>query len=466
MDQSSIYKAVKSLSNGAGSESSSVNRFFDCDIVNKTGLDISVCNKFNKLISSLCSSELGVTRNKPLNDSDYKYLNFWANYKINISGFFGNDYIAAFYDSVSSEIEQCFTINKLKGALQYKEKSYMEKIKTIDYLYRNYYDMRDIILSSSTEKFGKCLEYSQNCFNEYKKVIDIDQDSNKNFYDALINFKKNYDQLAHKALNRNRSYAEYIVKMPEYSTSNMILYSMENDRKIYKSKLFLFYDIKYLIIKIDSYKFFNGIEKYIKDAEKLDSHGDLTEFESSCNSASKYHHAIDSKIICQKFQYLYKLLSTKESSQTQSLDEKDYDFINFWLNYALKDFRSNDPGIVKKIFEDVLKNGTKVKTDSQLQNKICYINDDIYNNMDIVFTLYYNYDKIYKDNTVVCNDKESCEVYTKQCLEKYKQGIYQCPENDNVFCNKLHDLKNKYEERQDVRSPSGFKISEILMLPT
>ncbi|CAI7722650.1 hypothetical protein PVPAM_130015200 [Plasmodium vivax] len=229
MDQSSIYKAVKSLSNGAGSESSSVNRFFDCDIVNKTGLDISVCNKFNKLISSLCSSELGVTRNKPLNDSDYKYLNFWANYKINISGFFGNDYIAAFYDSVSSEIEQCFTINKLKGALQYKEKSYMEKIKTIDYLYRNYYDMRDIILSSSTEKFGKCLEYSQNCFNEYKKVIDIDQDSNKNFYDALINFKKNYDQLAHKALNRNRSYAEYIVKMPEYSTSNMILYSMEND---------------------------------------------------------------------------------------------------------------------------------------------------------------------------------------------------------------------------------------------
>ncbi|CAI7722649.1 hypothetical protein PVPAM_130015100 [Plasmodium vivax] len=214
------------------------------------------------------------------------------------------------------------------------------------------------------------------------------------------------------------------------------------------------------------YKFFNGIEKYIKDAEKLDSHGDLTEFESSCNSASKYHHAIDSKIICQKFQYLYKLLSTKESSQTQSLDEKDYDFINFWLNYALKDFRSNDPGIVKKIFEDVLKNGTKVKTDSQLLNKICYINDDIYNNMDIVFTLYYNYDKIYKDNTVVCNDKESCEVYTKQCLEKYKQGIYQCPENDNVFCNKLHDLKNKYEERQDVRSPSGFKISEILMLPT
>ncbi|SCA60442.1 hypothetical protein PVT01_000107000 [Plasmodium vivax] len=218
MDKGSIYGAVKYLSSEAPIKSTSVKSFINCVGEGITGIAKTVCMNFNKLISSLCPSELHVPWKKSLNDSDYKYLNFWANYEIKIKGSFENVFIDAFSNNVSSEMGQCFNKNKFVGALKYLEKSCMDKLKTIDNLYRNYYDMGDIIFSS-TDNFEECLEYSKNCFREYKKVIGTDQYRDKHFYDSLINFKKTYEQLAHKALSKNISYAEYIVKMPEYMYS-------------------------------------------------------------------------------------------------------------------------------------------------------------------------------------------------------------------------------------------------------
>ncbi|GAB69724.1 hypothetical protein PCYB_004730, partial [Plasmodium cynomolgi strain B] len=123
----------------------------------------------------------------------------------------------------------CIDNDELKTALGHIEHDH-KRMKILDRLYQSYCEMHEIIISTSEENIEKYLVYTTDCFNEYRGAISTVPINDKYFHSALTNFKKAYEELADRALIKNTSHEEYIEKMAEYSiTSDMILYSMEND---------------------------------------------------------------------------------------------------------------------------------------------------------------------------------------------------------------------------------------------
>ncbi|CAG9485725.1 unnamed protein product [Plasmodium vivax] len=215
-----------------------------------------------------------------------------------------------------------------------------------------------------------------------------------------------------------------------------------------------------------SYDFFSSIETYVKFTNKVDIFTELHNFNEKCEFLSQYDNRIKSNNICQKFQHFYKLLFVDEPTQSGNTLITDYEYLNFWLNYQLRSINNNDYSIVKEFYNNMVDNDAMFKDTTDLHDKICYIQEDIYKNMDILYTLYNNYFKIYINNKTFCGNKESCSVYTEECLEKYKKGIYQCPkEKKDNFCYEIRKLKSEYEAKKNEKLNDGSKISDLMILP-
>ncbi|KMZ96000.1 hypothetical protein PVNG_02849 [Plasmodium vivax North Korean] len=175
---------------------------------------------------------------------------------------------------------------------------------------------------------------------------------------------------------------------------------------------------------------------------------------------------IQSNNVCQKFQYFYTLLFEDENTETRTFHPTDYEYLNFWLNYQLRSINNNDYSIVKKFYNNMVDNGAMFKDKTELDKNMCYIQEDIYKNMDILYTLHNNYFEIYENKKINCGNKESCSVYIRECLEKYKKGIYQCPEEKvDKFCNEIRNLKSKYEAIKNALLNAGYNISDLIILP-
>ncbi|CAG9485803.1 unnamed protein product [Plasmodium vivax] len=233
VDHVRIYKALKSENIIECGGLSNEQCLIKCNVNGIDGLAQSVCKKFNNLISSLCSSKLDVPRNKCLNDSDYKYLNFWANFELNGKYFNNNESIEEFGRNIEeNKFQECINDYKLKEALVHIQKEDLNKMKILDKLYESYYEMHEIIFSNSIENIGKCLLFSRKCIEEYKSAITEFQNTKDNFYNALMKYENNYIKLHAEAVRKNTSFEEYIEKIPiEYKISDLSFYSAEYDRK-------------------------------------------------------------------------------------------------------------------------------------------------------------------------------------------------------------------------------------------
>ncbi|KMZ91104.1 hypothetical protein PVMG_04876 [Plasmodium vivax Mauritania I] len=209
----------------------------------------------------------------------------------------------------------------------------------------------------------------------------------------------------------------------------------------------------------------------MEHASKHDVSDQLEEYDSIC-TVIPYDGDLKKLIhnnVCQQFQYLFHLLSHSPDDERKiNLTESDYEFMNFWLNYKLRYFDINDSDVLEKFYTNLKLNGKNIKEDETLKKYIYHIDDNLYENMDILYTLHNNFSKIYKNEKIACEDKVSCSKYTNVCNEKYKKGIYKCsPYNKSKFCLKLEDLKSKYEKIQNVKSLRyNFTLSELITLPT
>ncbi|CAI7722654.1 PIR protein [Plasmodium vivax] len=215
-----------------------------------------------------------------------------------------------------------------------------------------------------------------------------------------------------------------------------------------------------------SYDFFSSIKSYVNFTKNVDIYRELHKFNEKYNFASQYDNRIQSNNVCQKFQHFYNLLSVNEHNETRTLLNTDYEYLNFWLNYQLRSISNNDYSIVIKFYNNMVSKDAIFKDKIELHNKICYIQEDIFKNMDILYTLYNNYLKIYDDKSIICGNKESCKVYTEECLKKYKKGLYQCPkERVDSFCQEIRVLKSEYEKIKDEKLNDGSIISDIMIFP-
>ncbi|SCA83408.1 VIR protein [Plasmodium vivax] len=214
VDHVRIYKALKSAKTIGHEGLSEEQYIIMCNSDGITRNAETVCKKLNNIFNLLCPSNLGVPRNKCLNDSDYKYLNFWTNFELNGENFIDNSSIDVFRRNIENKFQECINNEELKRALRDIEEEDLKKMKTLDKLYQSYYEMHEIIFSTTEERIGKCLDYSKDCFNEYRGAISTDA-VDKYFHSALTNFKKAYEELASKAFSKDTSYVSYIAKIPE-----------------------------------------------------------------------------------------------------------------------------------------------------------------------------------------------------------------------------------------------------------
>ncbi|KMZ83544.1 hypothetical protein PVBG_00624 [Plasmodium vivax Brazil I] len=219
------------------------------------------------------------------------------------------------------------------------------------------------------------------------------------------------------------------------------------------------------------YEFFEQIDKYIDRASKLDVSDQLEDYDRTCafllNEGGL--RKIKSNFICEKFQYLFHLLSHSSTDDRKiNLTDSDYEFMNFWINHKVRNSDINDSVVAEKFYKDLIINGENTKKDGILKQYIYYIDDNIYEHMEILYILHNNFSKIYKNEQISCGDKDTCSMYTNECNDKYKKGIYKCsPYNKSKFCLKLEDLKSKYEKIQNVKSLRyNFTLSELITLPT
>ncbi|CAI7722599.1 PIR protein [Plasmodium vivax] len=234
MDMNYLYKAVNSVNDGTVVEGDTeIRSYIDCTAFR--GLDKDICKRFNNLIKSLCFNKSTSEKNKHLNNNDYLYLNFWANSEVYKKKVTDNATVDDLSYYVKNGCEECFDKVTLKKALKYMYDETFNKMKILDNLYKNYFEMEQIFFYKGGTEIENCSSYSKQCVEQYTAAISKYRNTKDHFYNALKNFENKHKNLHTQALGKNKSFAAYIEKIPKaYQISDLTSYTVddENDKII------------------------------------------------------------------------------------------------------------------------------------------------------------------------------------------------------------------------------------------
>ncbi|CAI7722589.1 PIR protein [Plasmodium vivax] len=229
MDMNYLFKAVNSVNDGTIVERDTENSLYINCTTFKV-VDRNICKRFNNLIKSLCLIKSTSENNKLLSSNDFLYLNFWANSEVYKKGVADNATVDDLSYYVKAECEKCFDKDTLKKSLKYIDDETFEKMKILDTLYKNYFEMKEIIFSNDDTEIGKCSSYSEQCVKDYKAAISQYRKTEGHFYNALKNFENKHKKLHTQALGRNKSFATYIEKIPKaYQISDLTSYTVDDE---------------------------------------------------------------------------------------------------------------------------------------------------------------------------------------------------------------------------------------------
>ncbi|SCA83405.1 VIR protein [Plasmodium vivax] len=216
MDHSSIYKAVKSVSNGAGIESSSVNSFINCTSSEITGIAQPVCKKFNNLINLLyIDRPMGIMANS-LNNNEYNYLSYWLFHEYNNNNVKFSDISENFYNNIKNNYNNFFSKDSLKKAVEKIQHMNFEYMNILDNLYKNYNEIDTIIYSGMQNIKGSCYEYTKQCHHYYELGIQKCSDKNSDLYKALQSFKETYEESFNLMGIENKCDSIELKELPSY----------------------------------------------------------------------------------------------------------------------------------------------------------------------------------------------------------------------------------------------------------
>ncbi|CAI7722600.1 PIR protein [Plasmodium vivax] len=212
----------------------------------------------------------------------------------------------------------------------------------------------------------------------------------------------------------------------------------------------------------NKFKFLEAIDENIeKDIDQAQYNTD-----TSCESVVKTDipERILSNHVCEKFNKLYNLLCKKK---TKTCNENDYLFLNFWLNNSLYSKGEQYQIDIKEYFQKLKNNVKGFKEDTKLENSLSKINNDILENMNILYNLHTSLRNIYNGFKEVCKDRETCLRYYNIFVGEYKKGIIKCSNNDNNFCIGINQLNKFYTQFKKNSSLSKeFESSDLVDLPT
>ncbi|SBT59253.1 PIR Superfamily Protein [Plasmodium ovale wallikeri] len=193
----------------------------------------------------------------------------------------------------------------------------------------------------------------------------------------------------------------------------------------------------------EEYEFIKHIDKYIpyEDAAEKNEINDNPEvdysFISSHINSEKQQELTN---MFKKFVYLANSLFHRDG---QNISNDDYNYLNYRLNYQIN---KTDPD--KFCVQTFYQEFTIKNRNSQwknLRSKIHDIDEKKLENMNVLYTLYKNYNEITKTISSY-HQVENLMKYATNCVNQYKQITNICPANDANFCTALKSFKEKYED--------------------
>ncbi|SCA60141.1 hypothetical protein PVC01_000006200 [Plasmodium vivax] len=146
----------------------------------------SLCERFNYLIELLTSEK----RNN-LSKCDKEYLNFWLNNELRTTDDKSPIRIKYFYDKLKQKIPDSY-INSLEGKLYNITDEHFENMRILNNLYKNYGKIFNEEHNVVCGRKEKCLEYSNICYNEYKKGLIRCFKKQGNWCQKLFDFNNMY----------------------------------------------------------------------------------------------------------------------------------------------------------------------------------------------------------------------------------------------------------------------------------
>ncbi|SCA59988.1 VIR protein [Plasmodium vivax] len=205
-----------------------------------------------------------------------------------------------------------------------------------------------------------------------------------------------------------------------------------------------------------SYIFFEDIENYITKGNLAESTVEPSNVEDECNSfmtSYKSHFKVEknAKIICKAFIKLYdSLTELKDNSNRDTKYDRSSEFLNYWLNFKLKESLKNGDDSFCTIYNAIESEFTGSEKHIFL-DFIYDINKDEFYKMNILYRLYKKYTDLefILENTIR-NDKKLLLSHSTACCTDYLEAKYMCSggnddDNNSQFCTQLQKFETKYK---------------------
>ncbi|CAG9474512.1 unnamed protein product [Plasmodium vivax] len=229
---------------------------------------------------------------------------------------------------------------------------------------------------------------------------------------------------------------------------------------------------------LGKYQFCQNSPYYQEILEYVEKNNSAIENEINCNlSTTTLNFSNDSSAekICKEFKFLYKSFRRYSAPNTKEEDIYSYydcDFLNYWLNDKLRKSDENVDKIDVRAFYKEIKNKNEnfFSATKNLENYMKNIDQEILNNMELLYHLYYNKRKILNmllDQDYTDPENNPCSFFRDDCHKKYVTAINKCYGIYDEFYKALKDFKSSYNDliKQGTEDKYNCKGSDNFQLP-
>ncbi|SCA83452.1 VIR protein [Plasmodium vivax] len=397
--------------------------------------------QFNKEIVNLCckvENILKILDTSCLENDEFAnknccdYLLYWLYGEI-IKGKYNAFSIHWLYDKIQTLLEEnnSSSDRKVKCNESFMRIFDMEKLtnKKILFDFLSYYDSVYSILTTGESKNKKeYCQYLDFIFYIYSKIHEGYHSKTIKAYDNEINgfqekLKSNhYNILKSKCLDLSQ---KSILKHLNAFIHTLNVQQTEYSKLI--SEPFNYGNF----INYDIFRYIHSYEaKEILARSNTDDMPDHTHYCSKINEqhASDYEGL---KNTCKKFILYFTYLS-----QNIPIDVNYFEYLNYWLNKELKETSTSATDFIR-VMDSILNYEFPVYSlYYKFKDKVYNIKEDVFNEMDTLYTLYDNYNKFLTET----ENENKCEEYVNTCLSVYT-------ENENILKYlSAHDIYKKLDD--------------------
>ncbi|SBT55287.1 PIR Superfamily Protein [Plasmodium ovale wallikeri] len=217
----------------------------------------------------------------------------------------------------------------------------------------------------------------------------------------------------------------------------------------------------------ENYDFCNDMDKYITNDVMIENSWKNPNYTNYCifSETEFSEKETEYEEICAKFKRLFNLLFDESSPFSSIFNHSDI-YINFWLNYQLKNINPSSD-IVQRFYEVLTSTDPSFDIHKKLQGKIQNIQDRHLENLKIFYYLYSMYNAIHTIIQDDISDRAQCASYSKECAQKYEEAIKKCPKDTSSnFCEALNVFKRKYEQLKESIKINNCELEVLKPLPS